>query len=62
MIIEDERNEDKEEDVDIHYEGVGDLVRTTPPEQRNCTCEFHDFSQAHRDIEIKKPIANFRKI
>ena len=30
MIIEDERNED--EDVDIHYEGVGQLVSTTPPE------------------------------
>ena len=29
MIIEDERNED--EDVDIHYEGVGQLVSTTPP-------------------------------
>jgi hypothetical protein len=54
MIIEDERNEDEDEDVDIHYDGVGELVRTTPPEQRNSTHEFHDFIQAHRDIRNKE--------
>ena len=52
MIIEDERNED--EDVDIHYDGVGQLVRTTSPEQHNCTREFSDFIQAHCDIRNRE--------
>ena len=52
MIIEDERNED--EDVDIHYEGVGQLVSTMPPEQRNHTREFSDFIQAHHDIRNRE--------
>jgi len=52
MIIEDERNED--EDVDIHYEGVGQLVTTTPPEQCNRTREFSDFIQAHCDIRNRE--------
>jgi len=48
MIIEDERSED--EDEDVHYEGVGQLVRPTPPEVRNHTREFHEFLQAHHNI------------
>ena len=52
IIIEDERNED--EDVVIHYEGVGQLVSTTPPEQRNRTREFSDFIQAHRDVRNRE--------
>ena len=48
MIFEDERSED--EDKDVHYEGVGQLVRPTPPEVRNRTREFHEFLQAHHNI------------
>jgi hypothetical protein len=53
MIIEDEQN-NEDEDVDIQCEGVGELIRTTSPEQHNCTCEFHDFIQPHRDIINKE--------
>ena len=48
MIVEDERSED--EDEDVHYKGVGQLVRPTPPEVRNRTWEFHGFLQAHHNI------------
>ena len=48
MIVEDERSED--EDEDVHYEGVGQLVRPTPPEVRNRTREFREFLQAHHNI------------
>jgi hypothetical protein len=52
MTIEDERNED--EDVGIHYEGVGQLVSATAPEQRNRTREFCNFIQAHCDIRNRE--------
>jgi hypothetical protein len=46
MIVEDERNEDD----DFHYEGIGQLVRPTQREVRNRTCELHEFMQAHHNI------------
>jgi IMP dehydrogenase/GMP reductase len=48
MIIEDERSED--EDEDVQYEGVGQLVRPTPPKVRNRTQEFYEFLQTHHNI------------
>jgi len=46
MIVEDERNEDE----DFRYDGVGQLVRPSPREVRNRTREFHEFMQAHHEI------------
>ncbi|XP_066392531.1 uncharacterized protein [Miscanthus floridulus] len=48
MIVEDERSED--EDKDVQYEGVGQLVRPTPHEVHNRTREFREFLQAHHNI------------
>jgi hypothetical protein len=52
MILEDEQSQDEYED--IHYEGVGQLVRPTPPEVRNRTQEFREFLQAHHNITNKQ--------
>ena len=46
MIVEDERNEED----DFHYEGIGQLVRPTQREVRNRTHELHEFMQAHHNI------------
>ena len=47
MIVEDERNEDE----DFLYDGVGQLVRPSPSEERNHTREFREFMQAHHAIQ-----------
>ena len=60
MIIEDEQNED--DYIDIQYEGVGQLVRTTPPEQRNRMCEFRDFIQAHHNIRNRETHNQLQKV
>ena len=46
MIVEDERNEED----NFHYEGIGQLVRPTQREVRNRTHELHEFMQAHHNI------------
>ena len=46
MIVEDERDEN----ADFRYDGVGQLVRPSPSEERNRTNEFLEFMQAHHAI------------
>lgn len=50
MIVEDERDEDEQ----MQYEYVGQLVRPTPREVRNRTPELHDFLQAHNNIRNRE--------
>ena len=50
MIIEDEQNEDE----DLYYEGIGQLVRPSPREVRNRTRELYDFIQVHHNIRDRE--------
>ena len=58
MIVEDECNEQE----DFRYDGVGQLVHPSPREVHNRTHEFHEFIQAHHEIEMSKLTLNFGMI